>query len=195
MPRVVEKSKTQIRREELQQRLIALRRDLAVQQGIPPYTLFSDLTIQQMADARPLSDLEMLEITGVSERKLQLYGDAFMGEIRRFVLEKTEAGERVTGSTYFISFDLFKRGHTVAEIAELRGISILTVMGHLATMYERGELINLEQWVSPEECDIIQGALTLFEEPFQMKALYEHFEERFNYDKIRLAIADFRRKQ
>jgi ATP-dependent DNA helicase RecQ len=195
MPRVVEKSKTQILREELQQRLIALRRDLAVQQGIPPYTLFSDLTIQQMADARPLSDLEMLEITGVSERKLQLYGDAFMGEIRRFVLEKTEAGERVTGSTYFISFDLFKRGHTVAEIAELRGISILTVMGHLATMYERGELINLEQWVSPEECDIIQGALTLFEEPFQMKALYEHFEERFNYDKIRLAIADFRRKQ
>jgi ATP-dependent DNA helicase RecQ len=195
MPRVVEKSKTQTLREDLLQRLLALRRDLAVQQGIPPYTLFSDLTLQQMADARPLSDLEMLDIAGVSERKLQLYGDAFMGEIRRFVLEKTAAGERITGSTHFISFDLFKRGHSVEEIAELRGLSTMTVMSHLATMYERGELIDLSLWVSPEACDVIQGALSLFEEPFQMKAVYEHFGERFNYDQIRWAIADYRRKQ
>ncbi len=195
IPRVAEKSKTQLMREELLARLMALRRDLAVQQGIPPYTLFSDLTLQQMADSRPLSDAEMLEIEGVSERKLQLYGDAFMGAIRQFVLEKTQAGERVTGSTHFISYDLFKRGHLVEEIAELRGISTLTVMGHLATMYERGELIDLGQWVSPEECDIIQGALPLFEEPYQLKVIHEHFGERFNFDKIRFAIADYRRNQ
>ena len=194
-PRVVEKSKTQILREELLQRLVALRRELAVQQGIPPYTLFSDLTLQQMAELRPLSDAELLEIEGVSERKLKLYGDAFIGEIRRFVLEKTQAGERVTGSTYFISYDLFKRGHLLEEIAELRGISPLTVISHLATMYERGELIDIRQWVSPEECDLIQGALPLFEEPFQMKAIHEHFDERINFDKIRFAIADFRRKK
>jgi ATP-dependent DNA helicase RecQ len=195
LPRVTEKSKTQLLREELLARLMALRRDLAVQQGIPPYTLFSDLTLQQMADSRPLSDAEMLEIEGVSERKLQLYGDAFMGAIRQFVLEKTQAGERVTGSTHFISYDLFKRGHLVEEIAELRGISTLTVLSHLATMYERGELIDLGQWVSPEECDIIQGALSLFEEPYQLKIIHEHFGERFNFDKIRFAIADFRRNQ
>ncbi|MDO8369076.1 MAG: DNA helicase RecQ [Saprospiraceae bacterium] len=194
LPRVTEKSKTQMLREELLQRLTALRRELAVTQGIPPYTLFSDLTLQQMADARPLSDTEMLEIAGVSERKLQLYGDAFMGEIRRFVIEKTQAGERIIGSSNFISFDLFNRGHSVEDIAEIRGVSPMTVMGHLATMYERGELIDLSQWVSPEECDIIQGALTLFEEPFQLKQIHEHFNERFNFDKIRFAIADFRRK-
>lgn len=195
LPRVVEKSKTQIMREELLQRLNVLRRDLAVEQGIPPYTLFSDLTLQQMADLRPLSDAEMLDIEGVSERKLQLYGDAFMGEIRQFVLEKTQAGERVIGSSNFISFDLFRRGHLVNEIAELRGISTMTVMGHLATMYERGELIELSQWVSPEECDIIQGSLSLFEEPYQMKLIHEHFGEHYNFDKIRFAIADFRRQK
>ncbi|MFN0035670.1 MAG: DNA helicase RecQ [Saprospiraceae bacterium] len=193
-PRFAEKTKTQILREELLERLTVLRRDVAVQQGIPPYTLFSDVTLQQMADRRPLSDAEMLEIEGVSERKLQLYGDAFLGEVRRFVVEKTQAGERVTGSSNFISYELFKRGHLVEEIAELRGISTLTVMGHLATMYERGELIEIGQWVSPEECDLIRGALPLFEEPFMMKAIHEHFNERFNFDKIRWAIADFRRK-
>ncbi len=194
MPRVTEKSKTQILREELLNLLNQLRRELAVKQGIPPYTLFSDLTLQQMADSRPLSDAEMLEITGVSERKLQLYGDAFLGEIRRFVLEKTHAGEKLTGSSHFISYDLFKKGHSAEKIAEMRGLSSMTVMGHLATMYERGELMDIHHWVSPEECDIIQGALPLFEEPYQMKPIFEHFQERFNYDKIRFAIADIRRK-
>jgi ATP-dependent DNA helicase RecQ len=193
LPRVLEKSKTQLLREALFELLHALRRDLAVQQGIPPYTLFSDLTLQQMSERRPLSDAEMLDITGVSERKLQLYGDAFLGAIRRFVLEKTQAGERLTGSTQFISYDLFKRGHLVEEIAEIRKLSGLTVIGHIATMYERGETIDLNQWVSPEQCDLIQGALPMFEEPYQMKAIHEHFGERFNYDQIRFAIADFRR--
>jgi len=194
-PRVAEKSKTQVFREELLARLMALRRELAVQQGIPPYTLFSDLTLQQMADLRPLTDAEMLEIPGVSERKLQLYGDAFMGELRRFVLEKTAAGERITGTSQFLSYDLFKRGFSVEAIAEQREISTMTVMSHLATMYERGELVDIDSWVSAEECDIIQGAFPLFEEPLQMKAIHEHFGGKFNYDKIRFAIADFRRKK
>ncbi|MBK6995809.1 MAG: hypothetical protein IPH31_13080 [Lewinellaceae bacterium] len=47
-------------------------------------------------------------------------------------------------------------------------------------MYERGELLDISRWVSPEECDLIQGALSLFEEPYQMKAIHEHFGERFN---------------
>lgn len=194
-PRVVEKSKTQVLREELLARLTALRRELAVQQGIPPYTLFSDLTLQQMADLRPLTDAEMLEIPGVSERKLQLYGDAFLSELRRFVLEKTQAGERITGASQFLSYDLFKRGFSVEAIAEQREISTATVINHLATMYERGELVDIDQWVSAEECDLIQGSFPLFEEPFQLKAIHEHFGDRFNYDKIRFAIADFRRKK
>jgi len=193
IPKVTEKSKTQLLREELFAKLNALRRELAVQKGIPPYTLFSDATLQLMAEHRPLTDAEMLKIEGVSERKLQLYGDAFIAEMRRFVLEKTQAGERVPGSSHFISFALFKQGHRVEQIAEVRGLSPITIMAHLTTMYERGELIDIQQWVSPEDCDMIQGALSLFEEPFELKAIYEHFEERFNYDQIRWAIADFRR--
>ena len=148
-----------------------------------------------MAEKRPLADADLLQVSGVGERKLQLYGDAFIGEIRRFVLEKTEEGTRVTGSTQLQTWDLFKKGHFVEEIAELRQISTLTVMSHLATMYERGESVDIGQWVSPEECDIVQGALSLFEEPYQMKAIFEHFDERYSFDKIRWAIADYRRKK
>jgi ATP-dependent DNA helicase RecQ len=190
---VVEKSKTQLQKEELLARLQQLRRTMAIQQGIPPYTLFSDVSLQQMAERRPLSDAEMLGIEGVSERKLQLYGDAFLQEIRRFVLEKSQSGERLTGSTQFLSYHLFLQGMSVEEIAKERGFSTLTIANHLATMYERGELFNIDQWISPEVCDIIQGALPLFEEPYQMKPIFEHFSERFTFDEIRWAVAAYRR--
>lgn len=194
LPRVTEKSKPQMHREELLALVHTLRRELAIQQGIPPYTLFSDLTLQQMADRRPLSDAEMLDIEGVSERKLQLYGDAFLSIIRRFVLEKTAYGEKIQGASPFISFNFFKNGLSVADIAEKRGFSPPTILGHLATMYERGELIDIQQWVSPEECDIIQGALPLFEPLNQSKAVFDHFEGRFDHEKIRFALADYARK-
>jgi ATP-dependent DNA helicase RecQ len=193
VPKLAEKSKTQVLREELFERLVALRKKVAQQHGTPPYHIFSDATLEIMAVKRPVSDRDMLQVSGVVERKLQLYGDAFMEEIRRFILEKTEAGENVTGSTVLVSWNLFKKGQTVEQIAREREISTLAVMGHLASMYERGETIDIGQWVSPEECDIIQGALSLFDDTSMLKPIYEHFQGRYSYDKIRWAVADWKR--
>lgn len=190
----VHQTPVQSLREGLFDKLRELRRELAQQHGVPPYLIFSDATLEQMVERRPISDAEMLEISGVSERKLQLYGDAFINAIRSFVLEKTNEGLKVTGSTYLVSWDLFKKGHTLEEIAGMRNISMATVVSHLATMYERGENVDIEKWVSPEETDIIQGSLGLFHEPYVMKEIYDHFEEKFGYEKIRWSIAAFKRK-
>ena len=195
LPHAPEKSKSQLLKEELFGRLVALRRSLAQQQGVPPYLIFSDASLDDMADKRPLTDADILKVSGMGERKLQLYGDAFIGEIRRFVLEKSDEGARVTGSTQLQTWELFKKGHGIEEIAQIRQMSTMSVMNHLAQMYERGETLDIGQWVSPEEIDMIQGALPLFEEPYPLKAIYEHFGERYNYDKIRFAIADYRRGQ
>ena len=181
-------------REELFELLRQLRRTVAQQQGVPPYLIFSDATLQEMAEKRPLTDYDMVQVSGVGERKLQNYGDVFIAEIRRYVMEKTNAGLNVTGSTQLQTWELWKQGRTVEQIAESRAVSTLTVMSHLAAMYERGELLDIGQWVSPEEMDIIQGALPLFEEPYQMKVLFEHFGGRFSYDAIRMAVADARRE-
>lgn len=194
LPRTVEKSKTQVLREELFERLVQLRRLMAQKQGVPPYLIFSDATLEAMAERRPVNDRDMQQISGVGERKLQLFGDAFIGAIRSFVLEKTTEGQSIQGSTRLQSWEMFQNGKDVESIASERGMSARTVMNHLATMYECGELLDISRWVSPEECDIIQGALPLFEEPYQMKPIFEHFNERFDYDKIRWALASYRRK-
>ncbi|MFZ4474433.1 MAG: DNA helicase RecQ [Saprospiraceae bacterium] len=194
-PVLQSKSPTQSLREALFERLVALRRLTAQKQGVPPYLIFSDATLKEMVEKQPLSDTELLMVSGVGERKLQLYGDAFIGEIRKFVLEKKEEGVNIKGSTQLVTLDLYKKGQSVAEIAEARGISPNSVMAHLVTMYERGETIDIHQWVGPEEMDLIQGALSLFETPYMLKPIFDHFEGRFNYDAIRWALAHYQKHQ
>lgn len=194
-PALRPKPQKEVFREELFDWLRQLRRTVAQQQGVPPYLIFSDATLEEMAEKRPLTDYDLLQISGVGERKLQNYGDTFLAEIRRYVLEKSNAGLNVMGSTFLQSWDLWKQGRSVDQIAASRGISPVTVLSHLATMYERGELLDIGQWVSPEEVDMIQGALPLFEEPYSLKLIGEHFGGRFGYDQIRLSIADFKRKK
>ncbi|PEQ11702.1 DNA helicase RecQ [Novosphingobium sp. PC22D] len=60
-----------------------LRRELAQEAGVPPYVVFHDATLREMAQTRPVSLAEMGEITGVGARKLDAYGDAFLAVVRR----------------------------------------------------------------------------------------------------------------
>ncbi|GGC15700.1 ATP-dependent DNA helicase RecQ [Novosphingobium endophyticum] len=60
-----------------------LRRDLAQEAGVPPYVIFHDSTLREMAAARPSSLAELGEIGGVGTRKLDAYGDAFLTVIRQ----------------------------------------------------------------------------------------------------------------
>jgi ATP-dependent DNA helicase RecQ len=193
-PRTAEKSKAQILREELFERLVQLRRLVAQKQGVPPYLIFSDATLQLMAEKHPVTDNAMKEISGVGERKLQLYGDAFIGEIRKFIAEKNGDGHQVRGGTQIVTWEMLQNGDSVEDIARKRGLTTTTILAHLATMYEHGEMLDISPWIDPEECDMIQGALHLFEEPYQLRPIMDHFDGRYSFDKIRWAIADARRR-
>ncbi|OIO53740.1 MAG: ATP-dependent DNA helicase RecQ [Proteobacteria bacterium CG1_02_64_396] len=64
--------------ELLWDELRAKRKALAEEQGIPPYVIFHDATLMEMVEAKPHTLDEMSEITGIGERKLELYGRAFL---------------------------------------------------------------------------------------------------------------------
>ena len=61
-----------------------LRRELAKEQGVPPYVIFHDATLREMAAAKPNDRRALSEITGVGARKLDAFGDAFLAVIRNF---------------------------------------------------------------------------------------------------------------
>ena len=59
-------------------RLRALRKEIARERGVPPYVVFSDATLLEMASTKPRTDAQMLGISGVGPMKLQHYGERFL---------------------------------------------------------------------------------------------------------------------
>ncbi len=64
--------------------LRAKRRELAQEAGVPPYVIFHDSVLRDMAGERPQTIGGLRRITGIGEKKLQAYGDAFLGVIRQY---------------------------------------------------------------------------------------------------------------
>jgi ATP-dependent DNA helicase RecQ len=66
---------------DLFEALRALRKELADEHGVPPYVIFGDATLIQMSAEKPSNDEQLLEITGVGEKKLERYGAVFLKAI------------------------------------------------------------------------------------------------------------------
>ncbi|QIM66956.1 ATP-dependent DNA helicase RecQ [Mannheimia granulomatis] len=78
----VQKQTSQRYDKDLFARLRFLRKQIADKENIPPYIVFNDATLQEMAEFLPTCKIEMLEINGVGERKFERFGEAFMTLIK-----------------------------------------------------------------------------------------------------------------
>ncbi len=76
---------------KLYERLRALRTKLAQQKGVPPFMIFSNATLSSMASIRPINDYELMQVHGVGKAKAESYGDAFLEEIKAYILEKRDS--------------------------------------------------------------------------------------------------------
>ena len=63
---------------ELFEALRTVRTELAREQNVPPYVIFPDRTLTEMAIAKPTNEVEMLEVSGVGQNKYARYGNAFL---------------------------------------------------------------------------------------------------------------------
>jgi hypothetical protein len=75
------------------ERLKALRRRLAEDEGIPQYMVFHNSSLKAMATKLPQNHLEFRAIEGVGDRKLEKYGDAFLSEIEAYCRESIDGKE------------------------------------------------------------------------------------------------------
>ena len=77
-----------------------LRLEIAKEESMPPYIIFSDKTLIDMCVKKPSDEEEMLNVSGVGANKLKKYGQRFLEEIQKFCTERpgvtlsmTEEGE------------------------------------------------------------------------------------------------------
>ncbi len=177
-------------RDDLFEVLRKLRRQLAQQKGVPPYIIFSDKTLEEMAAVKPVTDEQMAQISGVGERKLHLYGDTFMTEIISFLGQK---GNAPKGSTQQITYELYQKGRSIEEIAQERSLSPTTVFNHLAGSYLAGKTLDIADFVQPEQLAAVEKAIPYLQKPVSLKALYEMMDEQIPYEVLRMALAHLQR--
>jgi ATP-dependent DNA helicase RecQ len=70
--------------EELFRALRILRKRIADAAGVPPFVVFGDATLAEMAASQPTSEAALLQINGVGRHKLERYGADFLTEILRY---------------------------------------------------------------------------------------------------------------
>ena len=165
-----------------------LRSELAKDEAVPAYIIFSDAALRQMEIERPMSDQEFLAIDGVGKAKLEKYGDAFIKAIIEFQKTKT-LKKKKEGTTYQETLGLYQKGLSVDAIAEKRNLGASTIMSHLSKLYLDGVVIDLKPLISNEEVSQIAEAKIKLESPPALKPYFDYFEEKMDYGKIRLALA------
>jgi len=181
-------------RDELFEHLRQLRIDIARKKGVPPYIIFGDATLEEMAAERPATEADLSRISGVGEQKMREFGRVFLDAIQEFILAKKDEGVRITGSTYIETFRLYNQGANVEEIAAQRGISPLTVYSHFAYLYEKGENVNIWNFVTKEEAQRVAEVLPSMELPWRLQEVFTALNEEVAYEKIRLAIGWYNKK-
>ena len=127
-----------------------LRLTFAHAQNVPPYVIFNDATLRDMAIADPSTPAQLLNINGVGEQKLARYGQAFLARLAEVRGLSADASlpyvEPNTAKidTVEATFALITQGLTREQIAEQRGLSVDTIGGHLLKLYQ-AERISLVQ--------------------------------------------------
>lgn len=170
------------------EKLRKLRYEISKEESVPAYVIFSDAALRQMETKRPMSDNELIAIDGVGKAKLEKYGGAFINAIIEFQKNKTVKPKKEAG-TYKETLLLFQSGLSVDEIALKRKLGLGTIMSHLAKLYSDGETIDLYQFVSKKEVELIHKAHIKLQKPTTLKPYFDYLDEKLGYDKIRLALA------
>lgn len=186
--------KTRAVKNSLFETLRKLRYEIAKEEEVPAYVIFSDASLRQMEILRPMSDEEFLAVEGVGKAKLEKYGDDFIKAIIEFERNKSVVKKEKKDSTYSKTLELFQSGLSVQEIAGQRNLGETTIISHLAKLYVDGNEIDLNQFVSEDEILKIEKAQIELEKPEALRPYFEYFEEKMSYDKIRFGLAFLERK-
>ncbi len=156
--------------EALFERLRALRKRLADERGVPPYIVFSDVALRQMARTYPASSAEFSRISGVGQQKLRDLGGVFLAEIADFLranprqmfaddsFQPAPAAKPYLNDTTRETLRRFRAGESVEEIARSRLLAPGTIYGHLATALEAGEAIETKRLFTAEAAARIAAA-------------------------------------
>ena len=198
--------KTESPHPQLHKQLRELRNKLCEQKNLPVYYVASSTTIDEMAEYLPQNLDELVKISGFGTAKAKQYGHQFLEIIVEYSSEhnlgsfihnkkpKQEKKEKDSGQksepkedSKTISYNLFKEGKTISEIAQLRNFAESTIESHLAFFVSRG-ILSVNELVQKEKMILIEPLLTEFEGN-SIIPIKQRLGDAVSYSEIKLVIA------
>ena len=175
------------------------RKELADEAGVPPYVIFSDKTLVEMAGYFPQSRESLLNISGVGKVKHERYGNDFLSIIKEYcrsnridekfkapMREKDDAGRR-----YVAVGEAYNAGESLENLMTRYGVTADTILNHLARFIQAGnplrsaeDLISLSN-LSPDQQMAVFKAFDHMG-PDMLKPVYDKLNGTVNYDELRI---------
>jgi ATP-dependent DNA helicase RecQ len=189
--------------QELFEELRKLRLILAQAENVPPYVIFTDVTLTQLASELPATKEDLKYIAGFGKIKVIRYGEEFLSAIHSYckrkgiepkslaVPPKKKTLHTDKSDTKMQSFELFMQGFNVNEISEKRNLSENTIFTHLLHFVETGKL-NVLKFVSKEKLSRIKEMIDHHGE-HKLTILKDALGDDYTYNEIKAVIAYARR--
>jgi len=181
--------------------LRALRKQIADAAGVPPFVVFSDATLVEIAKARPRDEGELLMISGVGEHKLAKYGSRFLAAVnahcRRMEQPTPASGPDVlpldASDTRRDTYRLYREGLSLEQMAQRRGLKDTTIASHLEELLATGLDVDLRRFVETGKVALIESRLERLG-CVNLSAIREGLPESISYTDIRLIRAAWGRE-
>ncbi|GAB6460336.1 DNA helicase RecQ [Bacillus cereus group sp. MYBK71-2] len=150
-----------------------VRKEIAQGEGVPPFVIFSDQTLKDMCAKMPQSDSELLTVKGIGEHKLVKYGSHFLEAVQHFIEENPNYAETIktevvserkksgkaSANSHLETYEMYKQGIDLDEIAKERGLSRQTIENHLIRCFEDGMEVDWNSFVPAEYEQLIETAV------------------------------------
>jgi ATP-dependent DNA helicase RecQ len=182
---------------DLFEKLRSLRKSIAGAAGLPPYTVFQDSSLMEMAARYPTTFAEFRDVRGVGDFKTSRYGAQFLAVIRAHcaTIEASESSgsetkrPKIRARTREVVACYIETG-SLTEAAEHLGIQPGTVAGHLERYVLAGNQIPLAPLM--EEVTVSEAqrleifALFGSRESYELRPIFEHFDGEISYNDLRM---------
>ncbi len=181
------------------------RKQLADQASLPPYAIFSDRTLNEMAHYFPHSSQSLLQIHGVGQAKVEKYAEQFIAVISEYcqthqLSEKTNAqtiskpssnSKPATSERNKEVVAAFERGLSIEQLATQFKVKATTITNHLYQHLQQGKALPLMAQLldnKPLSTGQKKQALAAFEQHGveRLKLVYEALDKQVNYDDLHL---------
>jgi ATP-dependent DNA helicase RecQ len=194
---------------ELFERLRKLRTDLSAERGVPPYVVFGDAALRDMARRRPSTLDNFLQVRGVGQRKREEFGRLFVEAIGAYAGETGvaldivpatessgslpsvgrvgEGAERRSGPALsaVAAFEHFRRGASIDEVMQRLSRARSTVYGYLNEYLRHEQVTDPSPWLDAATVRRIEMAIDEVGAQ-RLKPIFDRLDGQVPYDQVRI---------